>query len=46
MESRMDPQLLEGGFYSAVVWIENMLREWLEDVTPGDACRQIVARAG
>ncbi|MCP1471460.1 hypothetical protein J3E64_003167 [Sphingobium sp. OAS761] len=45
MESRMDARLLEGGFYSAVVWIDNMLREWLEDVTPGDACRQIVARA-
>ncbi len=44
MESRMDPRLLEGGFYSAVVWIDNMLREWLEDITPGDACRQIVAR--
>jgi hypothetical protein len=43
MESRMDPQLLEGGFYSAVVWIDNMLREWLDDLTPGDACRQIVA---
>jgi len=45
MESRMDTRLLEGGFYSAVVWIDNMLREWLEDLTPGDACRQIVARA-
>ena len=45
MENRMDPRLLEGGFYSAVVWIDNMLREWLEELTPGDACRQIVARA-
>jgi len=43
MENRMDARLLEGGFYSAVVWIDNMLREWLDDVTPGDACRQIVA---
>jgi hypothetical protein len=46
MESRMDPRLLEGGFYSAVVWIENMLQEWLEEVTPGDVCRQIVALDG
>jgi hypothetical protein len=45
MESRMDPRLLEDGFYTAVVWIDNMLREWLDDLTPGDACRQIVARA-
>jgi hypothetical protein len=43
MESRADPRLREGGFYSAVVWIDNMLREWLDDLTPGDACRQIVA---
>lgn len=43
LEGRMDPCLLEGGFYSAVVWIENILREWLEEVTPGDVCRQIVA---
>ncbi len=42
----MDPRLLEGGFYSAVVWIENMLQEWLEEVTPGDVCRQIVALDG
>lgn len=46
METRMDPRLLEDGFYSGVVWIENMLREWLEDVTPGDVCRQIVGRTG
>lgn len=44
MESRMDQRLLEGGFCSAIVWIENMLREWLEEVTPGDVSRQIVAR--
>jgi hypothetical protein len=45
MDNRMDARLLETGFYSAVVWIDNMLREWLDDLTPGDACRQIVARA-
>jgi hypothetical protein len=45
MESRMDTRLLEDGFYSAIVWIDNMLREWLDDLTPGDACRQIVARS-
>lgn len=43
MKDRMDVRLLEGGFYSAVVWIDNILQEWLEDVTPGDACRAIVA---
>lgn len=43
MESRMDDRLLESGFYSAIVWIDNMLREWLQVPTPGDACRQIVA---
>lgn len=43
MESRMDERLLETGFYTAIIWIDNMLREWLEDLTPGDACRQIVA---
>ena len=46
MENRMDTQLVEGGFYSAVVWMDNMLREWLEDITPGDACRQIVGKIG
>ncbi|ANI77701.1 hypothetical protein [Sphingobium sp. EP60837] len=43
MEHRMDPRLLEGGFYSAIVWIDNMLREWLDPLTPGEACRRIVA---
>jgi hypothetical protein len=42
MKSRMDPTLLSGGFYSAVIWIENMLREWTDELTPGDACRRIV----
>lgn len=46
MENRMDEKLLESGFYSAVVWMDNMLREWLDDLTPGDACRRIVARRG
>lgn len=45
MQDRMNTDLLDGGFYSAIVWIDNMLREWLEDVTPGDVCRQIVARS-
>lgn len=45
-ERRTDDRFLEDSFYSAVVWIDNMLREWLEDLTPGDVARQIVAQAG
>jgi hypothetical protein len=45
IEERKDARLLETGFYSAVVWINNMLSEWLDELTPGDACRTIVARA-
>lgn len=43
MDNRMDQQLLDTGFYTAIIWIDNMLREWLEELTPGDACRQIIA---
>lgn len=44
MKDRFDSRLQESGLSSAIVWIDNMLREWLEEVTPGDACRQIVAQ--
>lgn len=45
MQDRFDPRLQESGFCSAIVWIDNMLREWLDDLTPGDACREILARS-
>jgi hypothetical protein len=46
MKDRFDPRIQESGFASAIIWIDNMLRDWLEPMTPGDACRRIVARAG
>lgn len=45
MKSRYDSRLQESGLASAIVWIDVMLREWLEDLTPGDACRRIVAQS-
>jgi hypothetical protein len=44
MKDRFDRRLLESGLYAAIIWIDNTLREWLEEVTPGDACRRIVAQ--
>lgn len=43
MKDRYDARLTETGLYSAIIWIDNMLRDWLDDLTPGEACRQIVA---
>jgi len=45
MKDRFDSRLQASGFSSAVIWIDNILREWLDDVTPGEACRRIVAQA-
>lgn len=45
-ESRHDPRLAEGGFRAAIVWIDNILRDWQEPLTPGDACRRIMERLG
>ncbi len=47
MESLLDPRLQEKGIVSGLVWIDNILVEWLEGsapggLTPGDACRRIV----
>ena len=42
MKDRHDSRLIDGGMYAAIVWVDCMLREWLEDVTPGDVCRRIV----
>ncbi len=44
METRFDRRLLDNGLYAAIVWIDDMLREWQDDMTPGDACRRIVER--
>lgn len=43
MQDRNDIRLMQSGKRSAIIWIDNMLRDWLDDLTPGDACRQIVA---
>lgn len=44
MENRFDQRLLDNGLYAAIVWIDDMVREWQDDLTPGQACREIVAR--
>ena len=44
MNDRHDARLTSTGLYSAIIWIDNMLRDWLDDLTPGAACRQIVAQ--
>lgn len=44
MKDRFDERLTGTGIYSAIIWIDNMLRDWLDDLTPGEACRQIVAQ--
>jgi len=46
MRNRFDSRLQEGEFASAIIWIDNILREWLDGTTPGEVCRQIVAKAG
>lgn len=46
MQDRFDPRLQESGLAGAIVWIDNMLRDWLDVITPGDACRRIVDRSG
>lgn len=44
MESWHDSWLQESGLAPVILWIDNMLREWLDDLSPGDACRTIVDR--
>lgn len=46
MENRFDDRLLDSGLYAAIAWIDDMLREWSDDLTPGDVCRQIVGLQG
>lgn len=43
MESRFDEGLQASGLVACIIWIDNMLRDWREDFTPGDAWRRIVA---
>ncbi len=45
MKDRFDARLQESHMCSAILWIDNMLRDWLDDLTPGDACREILARS-
>jgi hypothetical protein len=46
MKDRFDSRLQDSGLATAIIWIDNILREWLDGITPGDACRQIVAQQG
>ncbi|MDD3797579.1 MAG: hypothetical protein PHE36_00200 [Novosphingobium sp.] len=43
MADRFDERLQDSGLVACIIWIDNMLREWLEEFTPGDAWRRIVA---
>ncbi len=45
MADRFDPRLQDEGhgMASAIIWFDNMLRDWTDDPTPGEACRRIVA---
>lgn len=45
MESRFDPRLMESGLAAGVIWVRNVLEEWYDDRTPGDACREMMAEA-
>lgn len=45
MHSRYDNRLLETQMCSCIKWIDNLLREWRDEMTPGDACRIILARS-
>ena len=46
MKDRFDVRLQESGLCSGIVWIDNILRDWLDELTPGDVCRRIVAQNG
>jgi hypothetical protein len=41
-----DPRLQESGLAAGIIWIDNVLRRWLDDQTPADAWREIVSRVG
>jgi hypothetical protein len=43
MSDWLDPRLQESGLACLIIWIDNVLRDWLDDLTPGEACRRIVA---
>lgn len=44
MQDRYDERLLNSQLCSCINWIDNLLREWQEPVTPGQACRMIIGR--
>jgi len=44
MDTLLDERLQATHMSVIIAWIDNMLREWLDEVTPGDACRLIVAK--
>jgi len=46
MKDRFDSRLQETRLAAAIIWIDNLLQEWLEELTPGEACKMIVAAAG
>lgn len=43
MASCRDPRLLDSGFCTVVIWIDNILREWHHGPNPADACRALMA---
>ena len=45
MKDRTDPFLENSGLISAIIWVDNILREWCGGMTPADACREILARS-
>ncbi len=44
MSDWRDPRLQESGLAAGIVWIDNVLRRWREERSPGDAWREIVSR--
>ena len=46
MQDRFDSRLMDSGFYAAIVWLDDLLREWDDELTPGEACRRVLAHCG
>lgn len=44
MKDRFDSRLQKTRLAAVVIWVDNILQEWLEDETPGDAWRKIAAQ--
>jgi hypothetical protein len=45
MKDRKDPLLESSGLLPAIIWVDNILREWCGGMTPADACRELLARS-